>query len=179
MPKGIYRIRAFVDGVVTPLLTFEMGTCAKLGSPIAVSPNVPAPTKLPTTLTKAPTPSATPTSNCTIASFDLYNALSQTKVVSLTNGTFVANPPPCNYPSVKILPCIPSNVNVTTELYNELLVLLRRRIDLTPPYFLFSHNSTYFNGAQMPIGTYHIRTYVNGNVSPLITFRMGACSNVP
>ena len=179
MPKGIYRIRAFVDGVVTPLMTFEMGTCAKLGSPIAVSPNVPAPTKLPTTLTKAPTSSEAPTSNCTIASFDLYNALSQTKVVALTNGTYVANPPPCDYPSVKIIPCVPYKVSVTTELYNELSVLVRRRVDLNPPYFLFSHSDTEFKGGKMPKGIYRIRAFVNGIVTPLLTFEMGTCSNLP
>ena len=140
------------------------------------------PTKVPTTVPiAAPTASLPPTitsSNCTIATFDLYNSISDTKVVTLVNGTNVAVPPPCNNTNIKVIPCDPYTGHVIIELYDVLNKRVGSRNDTLPPYFLYPHTTTQIFGGRMPRGTYHIRASVSGIFSPLVTFRMGACSNV-
>ena len=144
------------------------------------------PIKPPTTLTptKSPTkmptktPLAAPTANkCTFTRWDLYNSISDTFVSTLTNGTLVPNPPPCNKTNIEaVVSCgsgTISNVTVISELYNSQNKLVKRSSEKKPRFFLFANTGNNIKDGRIPAGSYTIRVTLYGVVGTRTYFTLG------
>jgi cysteine-rich repeat protein len=110
--------------------------------------------------------------NCTIT-YNLYNSQNDTLVAPLTNGTFVASPPPCRRLNIEaVIPCAQGS-NVTLELYQDSR-LAKRKFERTSPYFLFGNQGRNVNDGTIKPGSYGIWSRVaNGAWSPFTNFTLG------
>jgi cysteine-rich repeat protein len=111
-------------------------------------------------------------SNCTIT-YNLYNSKNDTLVAPLTNGTTIANPPPCRRLNIEaVVPCA-NGSNVTLELYRG-SQLTKRKTEYFVSYFLFGNQGrNVFDGKILP-GSYGIRARVaSGAWSPFTNFTLG------
>jgi cysteine-rich repeat protein len=110
--------------------------------------------------------------NCTIT-FNLYNSRTDTLVAPLTNGTTIANPPPCRRLNIEaVVPCA-NGSNVKLELYRG-SQLAKRKTEYFYPYFLFGNRGPQVHDGTIKPGTYGIRARVaNGAWSPFTNFTLG------
>jgi subtilisin family serine protease len=110
--------------------------------------------------------------DCTIT-FNLYNSRTDSLVTSLTNGTTIANPPPCRRLNIEaVVPCA-NGSNVTLELYRG-SQLTKRKTEYFVPYFLFGNDGRNVYDGRIKPGTYGIRARVaNGVWSPFTNFTLG------
>jgi cysteine-rich repeat protein len=110
--------------------------------------------------------------SCSIT-YLLYNSRTDSLVAPLTNGTTIANPPPCRQMNIEAaVPC--GNVgNVTLQLFQG-SQLARRTIDRISPYFLFGNQGRNVSDGTITPGKYGIRARVEGGTwSPFTNFTMG------
>jgi cysteine-rich repeat protein len=110
--------------------------------------------------------------NCTIT-YNLYNSQNDTLVAPLTNGTTIANPPPCRRLNIEaVIPCAQGN-NVTLELYRDSR-LAKRKFERTFPYFLFGNQGRNVYDGKIVPGSYGMRARVaSGAWSPFTNFTLG------
>ena len=133
------------------------------------------PLNFPVVTPVAPLPTSPVANPCIVVRWDLFNSKSNTFVTTLTNGIFVANPPPCNNTNIEaVLSCgIGANIAaVRIDLYNK-KTLFHQITEKGAPYFLFGNQKSDLKDGRIPPGTYKIRTKINGVGSPLTTFSLG------
>ena len=110
--------------------------------------------------------------DCTIT-FDLFNALTDSKVATLTNGTTIGNPPPCGQANIHaVVPCGDSDGKVTMELYQG-TKKIRKATDSGIPYFMFGNKDSDVKKGKIKAGSYSIRAQVNEVWSPFTYFTLG------
>jgi hypothetical protein len=137
------------------------------------------PSKHPTTMpsiTPTASPSQAPTEDCTIT-WNLYNSATNAFAAALTNGTTIANPPPCGKRNIEaVIPCGASDDPVMIELFQGSKRVKNRKDDQVP-YFLFGNNGANVLEGQIKAGRYGIRAIVDGVTSPFTNFTLGgSCS---
>ena len=118
-----------------------------------------------------------PTNSCPIT-WKLYNSNTNAAVAVLTNGLYVANPPPCGKTSIEVVvPCLGQSDMVVMDLYRG-SKLVRRQTESQKPFFLFGDDSKGdVKDGKIAAGSYGVRVKVNNVWSPFTYFTLGGtCS---